>query len=61
MAKDKQREPSRPTTPGKPRDSGSRQQTHKDQGTQTGSPELDREASRRSDIPPVPTVPPGAK
>ena len=35
------------TTPGRPRDSGSRQQNRHDQQTQTGSPPLD-DASRRT-------------
>lgn len=34
-----------PDTPGRPNDSGSRQQTHPDQQTQTGSPELDSKSS----------------
>jgi hypothetical protein len=61
MAEVEKRESPKPTTPGKPEDSGSRQQTHKHQSTQTGSPDLDRDASRRSDVPPVPVVPPNAK
>jgi hypothetical protein len=36
----------KPDTPGRPKDSGSRQQTHHEQGGQTGSPELDREITR---------------
>jgi hypothetical protein len=34
--------PSTQDTPGRPKDSGSRQQTQPDQQTQTGTPELDR-------------------
>jgi hypothetical protein len=36
------------TTPGRPKDSGSRQQTHPDQNSQSGSPQLDRELTRRN-------------
>lgn len=32
-----------PSTPGKPKSSGSRQQTHAGQTSQTGSPKLDRD------------------
>jgi hypothetical protein len=59
--------PSNPQEPagkpaGKPTDSGSRQQTHEDQALQSGSPELDKEATRRSGgTPPVPLKPPGPK
>lgn len=35
-----------PDTPGKPKDSGSRQQSHPGQSTQTGSTEADREHTR---------------
>jgi hypothetical protein len=35
-------------TPGRPRESGSRQQTHPDQGLQSGSSVLDKEATRRN-------------
>lgn len=48
-------------TPGRARDAASRQQTHQDQGLQSGSPELDEDATRRTDTPAVPTVPPGPK
>jgi hypothetical protein len=34
-------------TPGKPTDSASRQQTHPHQNSQSGSPKLDKENSRR--------------
>jgi hypothetical protein len=47
-------------TPGKPKDSGSRQQTHKDQSSQTGSPQSDREHSDRGGSATAPK-PPGAK
>lgn len=47
-------------TPGKPKDSGSRQQTHPDQNSQTGSPSLDRKHTDRSGTTPPPK-PPGAK
>jgi hypothetical protein len=43
---EKTREPEA-TTPGKPKDSGSRQQTHQEQSTQTGSPEGDRKHTER--------------
>jgi len=36
------------TTPGKPTDSASRQQTHENQGTQTGSGELDRKSAEQN-------------
>jgi hypothetical protein len=49
------------TTPGRPTDESSRQQTHKDQASQSGSPELDREATRRTGTSAVPTKPPGPK
>ncbi|MBX5463465.1 MAG: hypothetical protein IRZ28_20530 [Steroidobacteraceae bacterium] len=48
-------------TPGRARDAASRQQTHPDQGLQSGSPDLDEDATRRTDTPAVPTVPPGPK
>jgi len=48
-------------TPGRARDAASRQQTHQDQSLQSGSPELDEDATRRTDTPAVPTVPPGPK
>jgi hypothetical protein len=47
-------------TPGKPTDHSSRQQTRKDQSTQTGSRELDKDSARQ-DGKKVPVVPPGAK
>jgi hypothetical protein len=34
-------------TPGRPNDTGSRQQTHPDQQAQTGSPELDSRSSSK--------------
>ncbi len=37
-----------PTTPGRPNDSGSRQQRVPDQTIQSGSPSLDKEATQRS-------------
>lgn len=49
------------TTPARPNESSSRQQTHKDQASQTGSPDFDKEATRRTKTPPVPIKPPGAK
>jgi hypothetical protein len=48
-------------TPGKPSDSASRQQTHKGQNSQSGSPDFDREHSRNSGTPGAPLKPPGAK
>jgi hypothetical protein len=50
-----QREPA-PTTPGRPKNSGSRQQRLPDQALQSGSPPLDEEATRRSDK--APKAPP---
>jgi hypothetical protein len=47
-----------PTTPGKPKESGSRQQKHPDQGTQSGSRELDQQSEG---TPAVPAKPPGPK
>jgi hypothetical protein len=47
-------------TPGKPKDSGSRQQTQADQNSQTGSPRLDREHTERGGSATAPK-PPGAK
>lgn len=38
-------------TPGRPKDSGSRQQTHRDQTSQSGSPKLDRAMRRRGQGP----------
>jgi hypothetical protein len=43
------------TTPGRPKDSGSRQQTHPDQGSHSGSPSFDKETTRRSGTPPKPS------
>jgi hypothetical protein len=43
---DKSAEPT-PDTPGKPKDSGSRQQSHPGQSTQTGSTTADQEHTRR--------------
>lgn len=39
--------PSTSDTPGRPKDSGSRQQTHPDQGADTGSPQLDKDLTHR--------------
>ena len=47
-------------TPGKPKESGSRQQTHPEQSTQTGSPHTDRKHTRRGGADSGPK-PPGAK
>ena len=49
------------STPGKPHDSSSRQQTQKDQTSQSGSPAFDKEMTRKSGTPAVPAKPPGAK
>lgn len=49
-----------PSTPGKPKSSGSRQQKHQDQGTQTGSDKLDRDSSR-SEGGREPPTPPSTK
>jgi hypothetical protein len=47
-------------TPGRPTDSGSRQQTHPNQGSQSGAPDLDREATQpRPDA--IPAKPASAK
>lgn len=54
------RPPSGSTTPGRPKESGSRQQTYPDQGAQTGSPELDEEMTRRG-APALPTKQSGGK
>jgi hypothetical protein len=37
-----------PSTPGRPKESGSRQQTYPDQKLQSGSPALDKESTRKS-------------
>jgi hypothetical protein len=52
--------PGESATPGKPKDSGSRQQTYPDQNSQTGSPTLDRKHTDRGGTAPPPK-PPGAK
>jgi hypothetical protein len=39
--------PATSDTPGRPNDSGSRQQTHQDQGADTGSPQLDKDLTQR--------------
>ncbi len=49
------------TTPGRPTESGSRQQTHPGQTSQSGSAKFDREATQRGGHDPVPVKPPGAK
>lgn len=56
---DKNREP-KADTPAKPTDSGSRQQSHPGQSTQTGSAEADREHTRRGGAGDG-AKPPGAK
>jgi len=38
-------------TPGRPKESGSRQQTHPDQTSHSGSPKLDRVLTRRGQPP----------
>lgn len=48
------------TSPGRPKESGSRQQAHPDQGSQSGSHELDSRAALKH-APPVPNRPRGAK
>jgi len=48
-----------PTTPARPSDAGSRQQTHPDQGSQSGSHSLDRELTSRGAR--TTEKPPGAK
>lgn len=49
------------TTPGRPKDSGSRQQTQPNQQTQSGSAELDRQSSRKNGAEPPLIKPAGAK
>ncbi|MBV8853208.1 MAG: hypothetical protein JOY91_07400 [Sinobacteraceae bacterium] len=39
--------PATSDTPGRPKDSGSRQQTHHDQGAETGSGKLDKDLTQR--------------
>jgi hypothetical protein len=39
------------STPGRPKESGSRQQTHPDQNSHSGSPPFDKEASERGGPP----------
>jgi hypothetical protein len=51
----------REATPGLPKDSGSRQQTHAHQSSQSGSPAFDKEITRRGGAEEVPTIPTGAK
>lgn len=48
------------TTPGRPKESASRQQTHPEQGSQSGSHELDSRAAHRR-MPLAPLKPPGEK
>jgi hypothetical protein len=57
----KSRQGSEGTTPGKPRDGGSRQQTQPDQASQSGSPELDEQTRRRNDPAPVRSRPDNPK
>lgn len=46
-----------PETPGKPKDSGSRQQRTHDQATQSGAPELDRHKKDKGVGGPIPPGP----
>ena len=55
------RDESNGATPARPTDHASRQQTHKGQSSQTGSADLDREATRQGGSSAVPAKPPGAK
>ncbi len=48
-------------TPGRPKESGSRQQTHQNQETHTGSPDLDRELTQRTPHTPTREKPSGTK
>jgi hypothetical protein len=48
-------------TPGRPKDSGSRQQTHPGQGLNSGSPSFDRETAQRTGPSRVPLKPPETK
>jgi hypothetical protein len=48
-------------TPGRPKDSGSRQQTHAGQALNSGSPSFDKETTRRTNPDPVPLKPPDTK
>jgi hypothetical protein len=49
MSEPKERQTGQPdnTTPGRPKEQGSRQQTHPDQGHQTGSHKTDHELANR--------------
>jgi len=47
-------------TPGRPSPAGSRQQTHSNQSSQSGSPQTDRDLTHKGSNP-VPAKPPGAK
>jgi hypothetical protein len=49
------------TTRGRPRESGSRQQTVPGQTSSSGSPEFDCEATHKGGHDPVPATPPDAK
>jgi hypothetical protein len=48
-------------TPGRPKDSGSRQQSHPDQNLQSGSSELDKESGRKGGAAKDPPKPASAK
>ncbi len=48
-------------TPGRPRDSGSRQQTHPGQALNSGSPSFDKESTQRTNPNSVPLKPPESK
>jgi hypothetical protein len=48
-------------TPGRPKDSGSRQQTHAGQALNSGSPSFDKETTQQTDPNPVPLKPPDTK
>ena len=49
-----------PSSPGRPKESGSRQQSHPGQSSQTGSPHTDREHTHKGGTAAGPK-PPGAK
>jgi hypothetical protein len=59
MSKQRSDTAGRPT-PGRPKESGSRQQTHHDQTSHSGSPELDRALTHRGRTP-NPSKPASAK
>jgi hypothetical protein len=49
------------TTPGRPKEAASRQQTQPDQNSQSGSAQFDRDAAGKTGADSGPTRPPGTK